>query len=414
MIRKSNFIKHLFSFISPSNLAIRYKFPLKQEEIVVLLPTYKPRVNVVDLLLFLRKNYPKVFIVVIDDFTPLNYQNLRTLKKIKEMAMADRRIRYLRSSENVLKSGALNLGINYLLSLKRKFRVVFTLDDDIRINEKTILIMAEVLYFGERIGAVCSRALVSNKNFNLLTRLQALEYHNFNVSKIADNGFLKGPLVMQGMLTAFRMSALRSVKGFKIGHLIEDYEITVRLKNKGWKVKIADKACAWTKVPENFACLWKQRVRWNLGGLKVIKNFWKNITAVFQDLIGHLLFISLFILIILSLVFRGNSFYNNSELGRTLLLISLTNFALAYGFSLLSMFTFTNRDWKDWLIKASIILEFFYSNVLTLILLGSYLFLVYNYLAKKLFLKNNYGIMVYEWGLSIFKKIGFSLSWGTK
>jgi len=65
--------------------------------------------------------------------------------------------------------------------------------------------------------------------------MQGLEYHSFNVSKIADNGFVSGPLVMQGMLTAFRMSLLEQTDGlifqsknyesvFFIHNLIHDFD----------------------------------------------------------------------------------------------------------------------------------------------------------------------------------------------
>lgn len=218
---------------------------------------------------------------------------------------------------------------------------------------------------------------------------------------------------MQGMLTAFRTVAMKQINGFTKGHLIEDYDITARLKSHGWKVKIAQKAIAWTSVPETAEALWKQRVRWISGGLQVLGQFWKKTEVVYQDLLGHLFFASLFLMIILSF-FYVRSEVSNAETVTILLVLALINFAVAFTFNIVSLALYADADRKDWLMKLAVIPEFIYSNVLSWILLGSYFFILYSKVFKPLATKVGFFSKPYNWGLAAFNKAGFSTTWGTK
>src|SRR5690606_19978853 len=199
---------------------------------------------------------------------------------------------------------------DYLLKQSVVPEIIFTCDDDVEILPDTLAKMVEDLDRQPELGALCTQALVKNRTQNILTRLQSLEYHGFNVTKIADSGFIMGPLVMQGMLTAFRVNALKDVEGYTLNHLIEDYDITARLKKKGWKVAISSNAFALTTVPHTFESLWRQRARWSYGGLKVTQDYWKTPLVILQDFIGHLLFIGLVSLIALSYAAPSSGSHN--------------------------------------------------------------------------------------------------------
>lgn len=400
-------------FFVPTIATKRTAMVSTQKAVAVLIPTHVPNDTTYDLIKSILTWHPEVLIVVIDDCTPLTPQNKPILNQIATLAKSHKNLINLRTPKNTLKAGALNFGLDYIMSLPKKPHVIFTFDDDVTINQNTIPYMVDALYSENEIGAVCSQVRVKNKNDNMLTRLQALEYHNFNITKIADNGFLKGPLVMQGMLSAFRTHALIQINGYTHGHLIEDYEITARLKSVGWKVKIAQKAVAWTTVPDTIESLWKQRVRWTSGGLHVVKQFLNNIVVVYQDVVGHSLFLSLLFLIILSFIFARTD-DSVTPLTLTLLFFAVFNFIIAFGFNLASMFLYSDRDKKDWIIKFTVLPELIYSNILSLVLIGSYLFFIVISLEKPLlsrfvFLKRPYAAL-----LSVFNKIGFSTTWGTR
>ena len=400
-------------FFVPTIGKSKVKLQTSEKSVAILIPTHIPTMDTYNLIHSIKGWHQDVLIVVIDDCTPLTPNNQKVINKIAKLADQHTNIAYLRTPTNALKAGALNYGIQYLKNLAVKPNVVFTFDDDVVINKETIPVLTRTLYEETGIGAVCSQVRVKNKDKNFLTRLQALEYHGFNITKISDNNYLYGPLVMQGMLTAFRMSALEEVNGFTHGHLIEDYDITARLKAKGWRVKIAQDAFAWTTVPEDIEHLWKQRVRWTSGGLHVLKEFWKNAPVVYQDLIGHALFVSLLVLIGISFLFLSNK-TQDSALATTLLIVSLFNFVVAFSFNLYTLTIYPQRDKRDIALKLTILPELIYSNVLSLILIGSYLFFLYQSLPTKLL--RRFGLMhrTYRGGLSGFNKFGFSTTWGTK
>lgn len=399
------------SFFIPKTPAKKsYEATFYDKNVSVVIPTYKPSLDTYNLIKSISDWFPKVSIVVVDDSSPLDPQTQNIFTMISELARSNYKIIILRTAENQMKAGALNYGVNYLRSLVyQRPDVVFTFDDDVKIVQSTIPEMINELYKHPRIGIVCSQVRVINKNKNLLTRMQAMEYHSFNITKIADNGFFRGPLVMQGMLAAIRMNVLEDLNGFSKGHLIEDYDFTVRSKIKGWEVRISQTAVAWTKVPETFSSLWKQRARWTSGGLRVIIQNWSWFTAIYQDLVGHFTFIILLVLITLSFIYAGT--YQETAFTPVLFAISSINFGVILIYTVLTHLSYPDRDFKDSILKFTFFPEFIYSNLLSLILLGSYLFLFYSFTASKFVAGIN---NLYKLSQSGFSRIGYSATWGTR
>lgn len=386
------------------------KYLFSRKNVAVVIPTYKPSTMTTNLIESIVKYHPKVLIVVVDDCTPISVETSPILSKINWLAENHVQVVSLRTPTNALKAGALNFGIEYLQSLAIKADVVFTFDDDVIINKHTIPSMVNTLYSDYRTGAVCSQVRITNKATNILTRMQGLEYHGFNITKISDNSFLKGPLVMQGMLTAFRMEVLEATKGFRTNHLIEDYDITARLKIKGWNVRIAKKAVAWTEVPDTLEKLWRQRARWTSGSLHVLADYWRNIPSVFQDFVGHASFLILFVLIALSFIY-ADSYTQAHGMVTTLMAMAWISFGISTAYNIAVMDAYVDRDKKDWLLKLTIFPELIYSNFLSLILFGSYLFYLYSISTKFILSTLTYIISA---GHSAFGRVGYSAAWGTR
>jgi hypothetical protein len=94
--------------------------------------------------------------------------------------------------------------------------------------------------------------------------------------------------------------------------------------------------------------------------------------------------------------------------------VTFATIAVGLLYNLVSLLTMPQRDWADWVLKMTILPEFIYSNILSLVLIGSYLFLAYNVLGKKV-LAHIWGLAaVHALGLALFQRIGYSSSWGTK
>src|SRR3989344_717665 len=403
---------NLKNFVVPTRHR-RSAFDLKEARVVAIIPTYKPERLTTKLALDLTQWNPDIRVVVVDDCTPVDYtEGAAIFARIRSVRD---RITVLRTPVNRMKAGALNYALEHIFALGDEDMpdVILSLDDDIVIERETVRNLVTTLMSDERLGAACSQSRVLNKNKNLLTRLQGLEYVGFNATRLADEGFYRGPLVMHGMLTAFRVSALREVGRFAEGHLIEDYEITTRLKTRGWSVKLAGSSPAWTMVPETFSKLWRQRTRWSYGGITVITKV-TYLPSVLQDLIGHGVFFVTVIMIGLMLVFRSTSTVP-THITDWIVGLSLLQLALWYAFQLWLMGLYRERDRYDWIIRVSLLPEFIYTNILTFIVLGSYLFLLFNMLTHAVTRQSGSVVRrLTALGAALFAVCGYTKGWGTR
>lgn len=386
----------------------------KEKRIVAIIPTYKPKTTTYNLVQSLVRWHDNVQVIVVDDLTPFDTKaSVHILEKIRLLTQTNPNVKLLRTPSKQFKASALNFGLADIENQILKPDAVVTFDDDVIITRQTIPNLIKTLYAREKIGVVCSLCLVKNKKKNFLTRLQSLEYHGFNITKIGDNGFIHGPLVMQGMLSVFRYEAIKQVNGFAPDNLIEDYDITVRIKNQGWKTAIAPDAIAWTYVPETIKELWKQRIRWSYGGIIVVRDFFRQFRSIFQDVVGHSLFLSLLLLVILSFIIAKHS-ATPPLIVMFLVIVAVLHFILAFTFNVISLITYQERDRVDWLIKLSVVPEFAYSNMLSAILIGSYLFFVFTIVSNWAVKHFPFLFHVQKTALNTFHKLGYSGAWGTR
>lgn len=405
-IRFSNFfIPHSFTDVS-----LRAK--KSPPRVAAIIPSYRPKEEwTMRLVRDLLKWNRTLTIYVVDDCTPREYKTERAVfQKIKTLSP---RVRMLKTPENKLKAGAINCALKAIFEEKERPEVIVTLDDDVVIEKKTIKNLVRGLLADERLGAACSQCRALNKNKNFLTRLQGLEYLGFNGMRLADDGFCYGPLVMHGMLTAFRTEVFLKSGNFRERHLIEDYEITARMKHYGFRVRMIPDSYAWTEVPETLPMLWEQRTRWIYGGLLVLSES-RSATPVLQDIIGHGIFLSTFSLVICSLFLSDSGSHVPRLLSAAILAVSLLHLFLWYSFQVWYMRFYRERDKKDWLIRLALLPEFLYANALAVLLLGAYAFHIVNKLAeipfanrpslKKHFLKIQ----------NAFAHLGYTKSWGTR
>lgn len=407
---------HIKTFFKPGRFTIQKASG--NPSVTVIIPSYSPENLTLSFVRDIAAYHPDYQVLLVDDSTPASHTEAHQI--LTEAARLSSTVTVLRTPTNKLKAGAINYALEYLQKHGKVSDIIVTADDDVHINEETIPALITALSNTKELGAVCSQSYVLNKNINLLTRLQALEHLGFNVARLADEGFFYGPLVMPGMLTAFKAEALLSVGSFDEQCLIEDYQMTVRLKERGWHVAMIGASHAGTTVPETVKQLWKQRVRWIYGGLTVASKAAKASTVI-QDMIGHVLYLSTFALILLSLFFSGIMHGMGPPRGHVfhlittgILTIALVQLGIGYIFQLWMMRLEPGRDYKDWIIRILLVPEFVYANALSLILIGSYLFFAFNKLSQKFSLKNNRSPIFINWIKTGFGKLGFTETWGTK
>ncbi len=399
----------LKNFLVPTRSLSTHK--VFEPNVSAVVPTYKPGATALCLVEDLVRYNPKLEVLVVDDSTPEDYAPaMEVLARLKAMGP---RVVVLRTPHNRLKAGALNLALAYLFERKGPYKpaAIITLDDDVVVGPTTVKRMTEALFSDPTLGAVCSRCGVLNKNKNLLTRLQGLEYVGFNAIRLGDQGFLRGPLVMHGMLTALRARALRQAGPFAESHLIEDYEMTTRLKSLGWSVRAALDAPAWTEVPETLGQFWRQRTRWSLGGVQVVLGA-RDKTAVLQDVLGHVVFIATLALLITLLIVDGGGV--PSVVLRVLITLSILQFVSWYVLQLWLMRWYPEKDRWDWALRISLVPELIFSSIMTLVLLGSYAFIGFSVLSRTLMRQGGVLARIAAWGTILFAKLGYSGRWGTR
>lgn len=402
-------MKELTTFILPRRYAAApFDFDGESVSAAAVIPTYKPQTITAQLVTDMVRWHPRVDVYVVDDCTP--EESVESMLVIKGIRATSSRVTLLRTPRNTLKAGALNLALRHMNTRGLSYDVVLTLDDDVVIDPLTVKNIVRELMSNDDLAAVCAQCRVLNKNKNLLTRLQALEYVGFNAVRLADEGFFKGPLVMPGMLTAFRAKALSDVGGFAEGHLIEDYEITARLKARGWSVKSALTVSAWTVVPHTFSALWRQRTRWSYGGITVVLSA-RNFRSVLQDVLGHGIFIATVLMIALLLLVRVDGSIP-AAIAYWIIGISFLQLFTWYAFNLWLMHLYREKDTLDWVIRTCVIPEFIYGNLMAAILIGSYLFLVFTTLKRSQTLHNPIMRTLVACGNWFFGAFGYADTWG--
>jgi len=155
----------------------------------------------------------------------------------------------------------------------------------------------------ENVGVVTCPVLVRNRN-KFIEKLQAIEYKVIAFSrKLLD--YVDGIYVTPGPLALYRKKALLDIGGFDEKNMTQDIEATWALTAKGWDRRMSLSTEVTSTAPDKFWPWFKQRKRWNIGGLQCIhkhrKSFLKKgmlgyfimplfITSTFLGLVGLSIF----------------------------------------------------------------------------------------------------------------------------
>lgn len=191
-----------------------------------------------------------------------------------------------------MRSGAINWGLEHF---SEGYDLVLAMDADSTCAPDMVEELVKAHESDPKVGAVCSRCGVlpqpelKSLEERLLWHLQHLEYGEYDSSRVETTNRIK---VAHGLATMFKKEAIDqqiSKHGhmYNIEALTEDYWLTMDLKEMGWRITSCQKARAWTIVPTRFKWLWKQRARWNLGGIDTIVAHGLN-PITFWDVFAHL------------------------------------------------------------------------------------------------------------------------------
>jgi cellulose synthase/poly-beta-1,6-N-acetylglucosamine synthase-like glycosyltransferase len=213
---------------------------------------------------FLGQNYPR------DRFEVIIYDNDST-DETKDICLKYERlglIRYYRSPIPYdRKAPVLDQAIGEVAHGE-----VIALTDPDGVCEKDWLRKIVQPFRDSTVGAVAGLTHCGNYYRNIFTRLRAIEDEWwYNISVLGRSGKIRisdfQPIC--GANYALRRKAWESVGRTHGSSLVEDYEMTFKLYNKGWRMVCAD-ANVWQEEVETISDYLKQRRRWYQSPLKEV------------------------------------------------------------------------------------------------------------------------------------------------
>jgi biofilm PGA synthesis N-glycosyltransferase PgaC len=186
------------------------------------------------------------------------------------------KLRFMKTVANThKKAGALNQGYQATLSSRPDY--IFGMDADTIIDSRMVEEALKQFNREPNTAGICSayRTLPlksdATKWERVLWRLQTIEFGLANAWRVEN---YKSARVLPGVSVMFRAKALRDVHKLHKGtiwatdSLVEDYRLTLELKDLGWDAKSSLRMISWSDVPLHVlgkGGLFDQRQRWYSG-----------------------------------------------------------------------------------------------------------------------------------------------------
>lgn len=202
-------------------------------------------------------------IIVVDDCSKDN-----SYKIMKKYARKYKKVMVVQTPKNTGKaSGAKNYGAKFADTTLIGF-----VDADSYAKPDAISKMIG-FFDGPNVAAVTSSILVKKRK-KFIEKLQSIEYKIIVFTRKILN-FVDAIYVTPGPLAIYRKKLFDKVGRFDEENLTEDIEITWNLVSKGYGVEMSTISKTHTVAPDTLLAWYRQRVRWNVGGLQTINKYKK-------------------------------------------------------------------------------------------------------------------------------------------
>ncbi|MBN1141324.1 MAG: glycosyltransferase family 2 protein [Deltaproteobacteria bacterium] len=199
-----------------------------------------------------RQSYRNFEIIIVDDGSSDNTPEIcRALLRNGTIQ------RFFRNTRRGGKASAANLALRYA-----RGEFILHVDADSALREDAIERILIPFYLDPQVGGVGGDVRVNNLDWNLVTRLQGIEYmKSISVGRTVTStlGIMR---VISGAYGAFRADILRRLRGWDPGPGL-DGDITLKIRKLGFKVVHEPLSVCYTNVPLDFGKLAKQRYRWD-------------------------------------------------------------------------------------------------------------------------------------------------------
>ncbi|MFK5947470.1 MAG: poly-beta-1,6-N-acetyl-D-glucosamine synthase [Methylococcales bacterium] len=241
-----------------------------QPRVSIVVPCFNEESNAVEVISHLFSlNYSNYEIIAVNDGSTDNTKEI-----LEQLSTQDSRLRVIHHAENQGKAVALNTAAQLATG-----EYIIGIDGDALLDTNAITWFMHHFNSNKKIGAVTGNPRIRTRS-TLLGRLQVGEFSSLvGLIKRAQKTFYGHIFTASGVITAFRYEALKDVNYWSPNMLTEDMDITWKLQLKGWQVDFEPRALAWILMPESLSGLWKQRLRWAMGGLQIIGKY----KSMFKD-----------------------------------------------------------------------------------------------------------------------------------
>ena len=207
--------------------------------------------------------YPNYEIICINDGSSDN-----TSEIVKGLLNKYPKLRFIDLKENNGKANALYLGL-----LASKGEYLMGVDSDSYIMPDALNYIIPHFtnkHNGERVGAVTGNPRVRNRS-SLLAKIQLCEYASIiSLTKRTQRIWGK-VMTVSGVVVCFRKRALLDCHLWDRDMITEDIGVTWKLERKCWDIRYEPNALCMMLVPETVKGLYKQRKRWSMGGMEILR-----------------------------------------------------------------------------------------------------------------------------------------------
>ena len=324
----------------------------------ILVPAYNEQATIVESVRsLLDLNYPNVEIVVVNDGSQdetlprmINAYRMRRCERptysnqiehanvVQVYESASHPNLVFIDKENGGKADALNAGIN-----AAKGDLVASVDADSLLERDSL--RRVVATFLEHPGTIAVGGMVRIVNgctvkngqvtavglsSNLLVNLQTIEYLRAFILGRLSWSEIRTLMLISGAFGVFDRQALLEIGGYESNTVGEDFEVVVRAhrhfceSGRDYRVKFIPWAVCWTQAPSDVRSLVRQRIRWQRGALETMfrhikmmgrpryrragslgmgTTFLTDVLGPPAELIGYMLFPTLYFMDVLSLEF---------------------------------------------------------------------------------------------------------------
>ncbi|GGI18152.1 MAG: poly-beta-1,6-N-acetyl-D-glucosamine synthase [Oxalicibacterium faecigallinarum] len=204
-------------------------------------------------------NYPDFEIICVNDGS-----TDKTGEILDDLMTYYPMLRVVHQDRNQGKAVALNTA-----ALVARSEFLLCIDGDAILDKDAIPWLLRHFETGPRLGAVTGNPRIRTRS-TLLGRLQVGEFSSI-IGLIKRTQRIYGRLfTVSGVIAMFRRRALLDIGFWSPEMLTEDIDISWKMQLHHYDVRFEPRALCWILMPETVRGLWRQRLRWAMGGIQAI------------------------------------------------------------------------------------------------------------------------------------------------